>query len=150
MRHEVGCALVRRHLAIPAVLAAALLAGCAGQPVADNADDFEGEERAVAEVIDDLSSAGSDRDAAGICATILTEEVSAALKQGSSDCEDVLEDQLSDASDFELDVKSISIDGDTATAEVEGPVNGEEVVQTLTFERQGEQWRLAALEIPQG
>jgi ketosteroid isomerase-like protein len=133
---------------LAAVLAAALLAGCTGQPANDAADDYQGEEKAVAQVIDDLAAAGRNRDAKEICTSILAESVVEKLRQGKSDCQDALEDQLADASDFDLDVESIQVDGDTATAKVKSPVNGEDVVQTLTFKREGRGWRLAELAVP--
>jgi ketosteroid isomerase-like protein len=135
---------------LAAVLAAALLAGCAGQATNDAADDYQGEKKAVAQVIDDLAAAGRDRDAKEICTSILAESVVDKLRQGKSDCQDALSDQLADASDFQLDVESIQVSGDTATAKVKAPVDGKDVVQTLTFQREGRTWRLAKLAAPAG
>jgi outer membrane PBP1 activator LpoA protein len=128
--------------AILALLAAALLAGCSGQTKSNSADDFQGDKKAVAQVVDDLSNAGSDKDTKEICTTILAPEVAAKLKQGNTDCQDVIEDQLKDANAFGLDVKSVEVTGNTATAQVESTYDGEDKIQTLRFRKDGQAWRL--------
>jgi outer membrane PBP1 activator LpoA protein len=132
--------------ALLALLAAVVLAGCSGQTSSNSADDFNGEQKAVAQVIDDLADAGSDGDAKEICDTLLSRELSSKLKQGNRDCQDIVDDQLSDANVFDLDVKSIQITGDTATAQVESKFDGEDAVRTLRLERDGQAWRLTGIE----
>jgi hypothetical protein len=132
--------------ALLALLAAAVLAGCSGQTSSNSADDFSGDQKAVAQVIDDLSSAGSDGDAKEICDTLLSRELSSQLQQGARDCQDVIDDQLSDANTFDLEVTEIEIDGDAATARVESTFDGEDVLRTLRLERDGQAWRLVGIE----
>jgi outer membrane PBP1 activator LpoA protein len=127
---------------ILALLAAALLAGCSGQTKSNSADDFQGDKKAVAQVVDDLSNAGSDKDAKEICTTIFAPEVAEKLNQGNRDCQDVVKEQLKDANAFGLDVKSVDVSGTTATASVESKYDGEDKLQTLRFRKDGQAWRL--------
>jgi hypothetical protein len=132
--------------ALLALLAALVLAGCSGQTASNSADDFSGDQKAVAQVVDDLADAGSDGDAKEICDTLLSRELSAQLKQGNRDCQDIIDDQLSDANVFDLDVQSVQVDGDTATARVQSTFDGEDVLRTLRLERDGQAWRLVGIE----
>lgn len=134
----------RAALAIPLVLAAALV-GCAGQQGASNADDLSGEQKAVAQVVDDLSEAGLAGEAKDICNTIFAPEVADALKQGNSDCQEAVDNQLEDASNFDLDIEKITIDGTTATVVVTSEFDGEELPRTLTLEKSNNAWRIAGI-----
>jgi hypothetical protein len=133
---------------LTAVAAASVLAGCSGQQTNKAADDYRGDQKAVAQVIDDLGNAGRKRDAKELCTSILSRQVVAKLRQGSKDCQDALTEQLKDAGNFDLKVKSIQVSGNTATAKVVSPVDGKDVEQTLTFQREGQAWRLAKLAAP--
>jgi hypothetical protein len=131
---------------LPAALAAALLAGCAGQQTASkNSEDYKGEEQAVAQVIDDLSKAGRDQDGKEVCTALLAPDVADRLKQGAQTCQDIVEDQLSDANVFDLDVKSIKVNGDTATAQVESQFDGKDATRTLRFRKVGTTWRIQSI-----
>lgn len=127
---------------ILALLAALALAGCSGQKKNDSAADFSGDQKAVAQVVDDLSNAGSDKDTKEICATIFAPEVADQLKQGDNDCQSVVEEQLKDANAFDLDVTSVKVTGDTATARVTSKYDGQDEVKTLRFRKDGQAWRL--------
>jgi hypothetical protein len=131
--------------AILALLAAAVLAGYSGQTKNDSAGDFQGDKKAVAQVIDDLSNAGSDKDAKEICTTIFAPEVAEKLKQGNRDCQDVVEEQLKDANSFGVDVKSVEVSGDTATARVESKYNGKDELRTVRLRKDGQAWRLVGI-----
>ena len=50
-----------------------------------------------------------------------------------------------DADTFKLDVQSIGVNGDTATARVSSDVNGDKTPATLTLKREAGGWRLAGL-----
>lgn len=130
---------------ILASLAALALAGCSGQKKNDSAADFTGDQKAVAQVVDDLSNAGSDKNTKEICATIFAPEVADQLKQGDNDCQSVVEEQLKDANAFDLDVTSVKVTGDTATARVTSKYDGQDEVKTLRFRKDGQAWRLVGL-----
>lgn len=130
---------------ILALLAALALAGCSGQKKNDSAADFNGDQKAVAQVVDDLSNAGSDKNTKEICGTIFAPEVADQLKQGDNDCQSVVEEQLKDANAFDLDVTSVKVTGDTATARVTSKYDGQDEVKTLRFRKDGQAWRLVGL-----
>ena len=117
------------------------LGGCAGRNAVDNAGDFKGDRKAVAQVVDDLGKAGSKRDAKKVCTSVL----SAALVKRLGDCQKAVKDQLSDADVFGLSVQRVDVSGATATATVRSKVDGRQRVQRLSFVREGRGWRLAGL-----
>ena len=129
-----------------ATVAALLLAGCAGQQTSNNADDYTGDQKAVAQVVDDLADAGMKGKAADICNTLFSTEVADALSQGNRNCQDAVSDQLDDASSFKLDVVRVEVSGDTATAVVRSQFDGTEEPRTMRFEKANGTWRIAGLE----
>lgn len=140
----------RPLIAVSTALAAALIAaGCTAARSNDAAEDFQGAEQDVAQVIDDLSSAAVDGDASAVCDTIFSQELSDALGPQGANCEDAVEEQLGDVSDPEIEVKGITVEGSTATAEVVSPFGGDDVEQTISFARDGEAWRITSVE-PEG
>jgi hypothetical protein len=130
---------------LPLALTGALLSGCAAQSKSSNAKDFTGDQKSIATVIDDLSNAASDRDGKAVCDSILTSDDAAKLKQGTKTCADVVKDQLEDADVYKLDVKSIKVDGATATAVVESQFDGKDAPRTLSLVKQGNSWRIDGL-----
>jgi predicted outer membrane protein len=131
---------------LPAALAATLLAGC-GASTSNNADDFQGDQKAIAQVVDDLEGAakGGRPDTKEICNTIFAKAVADKLTQGNDDCQDAVKRQLKDASDFDVAVKKITVSGTTATASVVSTVDGDDATQTLRFVKDGNAWRIAGL-----
>ncbi len=127
---------------LPALLTGLTLAvaGCGGQE--SSAERFEGEEREIAQVVEDLQAASADRDAAEICSRILSRELVDRLSAGGLDCTDELEKGLADADEFELTVERVELRGDTATARVR---DGKGRPQRIGFVREGGGWRADAL-----
>jgi hypothetical protein len=134
---------MRRSLAAVPLVLAALAAGC--NSGASSTSDFEGEEKRVAEVVEDLQSAGETGDARAICEDIVATSLSDRIKAAGSTCEQELEKAIEDADDFELEVEDVTIQGDTATAKVRGQDKGAERVRTFEFEREGSSWRATDL-----
>jgi hypothetical protein len=134
---------MRRSLAALTLVLASLASGCAGG--ASSATDFQGEQRQVADLVEELQSAGETGDAKKICDDILAGSLSNQMKAGGSTCEQELDKALKDADDFDLDVESVTVDGNTATARVKGRDRGTDRVSTLEFEREGSSWRVTAL-----
>jgi preprotein translocase subunit SecF len=130
---------------LSAALAAALLAGC-GSTTSNNAGDFQGDKKSIAQVVDDLQKAAKGRpDTKEICNTIFAKAVAQKLQQGSDDCQDAVTRQLKDASDFDISVKTITVNGTTATASVVSKVNGNDATQTLQFVKDGSAWRISGI-----
>jgi hypothetical protein len=132
----------RALLAVPLVLAA-LAAGCGAS--ASSAGDFEGEERRVADVVEQLQSAGETGDAAEICSDVLAAELREEMQAAGANCEQELDKAIQDADDFELEVEDVTITGDTATAKVRGQEGDEERVRDFEFVREDGGWRATSL-----
>jgi hypothetical protein len=134
---------MRLPLAAVALAVAALASGCAGG--ASSSGDFEGEEKKVADVVEQLQSAGETGDAQEICDEILARSLSDQIKAAGSTCEQEVDKAIKDADDFDLDVEDVTIDGDTATAKVKGRDGDADKVRTFEFEREGSGWRATNL-----
>jgi hypothetical protein len=132
----------RAFLAVLLALAA-LASGCGAS--ASSAGDFEGEEKRVAEVVEQLQSAGESGDAAEICSEVLAADLREQIQEAGANCEQELEKAIEDADDFELEVEDVTISGDSATAKVRGRDQGEERVRDFEFVREGQDWRATSL-----
>jgi len=132
----------RSFAAVPLVLAA-LASGCAGS--ASSSGKFQGEEKRVADVVEKLQSAGETGDAQEICDQVLAKSLADQIAAGGSTCEQELDKAVKDADDFDLDVESVTIDGNTATARVKGQDGGADRVRTFEFEKEGSNWRATNL-----
>jgi hypothetical protein len=131
---------VRRLLALACLLA---LAGC-GQSASSSAE-FEGEERAVADVVEDLQSAGERRDGDRVCKEILAGDLVKALEQGGVDCADELDKALREADDSSLDVTDVQVSGTSATAKVTGKEGSDDRDATIELVKENGAWRVKAL-----
>ena len=128
---------------LPLVLAAAL-AGC-GQ-AQTSANDFKGNEKAVAETIEDLQSGAENRKPGEICSDVLSRELVDKLKSAGNDCVRELEKVTGDADDFELEVTDLTVSGTTATAKVKARRGTDENAETtFSLVREDGDWRLANL-----
>jgi outer membrane murein-binding lipoprotein Lpp len=130
---------VPRLLAIAAALTALALAGC-GQS-GSSAEDFEGEEQRVAEVVEDLQELSVDDDARSICRTLLAPQLQRAARP---DCTRAVDEALKDADSYELDVTDVRITGTNARARVEAGRDGDQV-ETIELVRVGRDWKISRL-----
>jgi ribosomal protein L14E/L6E/L27E len=126
-------------------IAAALSAAGCGTVTKTSAGRFNGESRAVAQKIDDLSSAGSSHEARKVCDQILSRALVARLNSARGGCQDAVRKQLEDADNFELTVQSVAVSGQAATAQVKSPRDGKDRVQTMKLVRESGGWRVAGL-----
>jgi hypothetical protein len=129
-----------------ALAAAALALGC-GQGEPDSSAKFKGEEKLVANTIEDLQTAGEKDDAGRICNELLTAKVVAAIRQaGAKTCAATIEDSLDDADSFELTVKAVTVRGTTATATVLSDDGSEkDRTDTMTLVKEGRRWKISTL-----
>jgi hypothetical protein len=132
---------MRRTLVIAAALAL-VLSGC-GQATQSSSEKFPGEQQNVAKVVDELAKAGRARDAKKICTDVLAKQLVAELKTAGGDCETEIDRAITDAPDYDLQVRSVKVNGNTATAEVRQGKAGK--VATFTFIKEGRNWRASAL-----
>jgi hypothetical protein len=120
-----------------------VLGGCGAQ--GSSTDDFKGEERAVAQVIENLQTAGERRDATEICNEILAADLKASLEEGSGNCLEEIKDAVKEAEDTELDVKNVQVSGTTAVAKVAGRDGKTDRIASLELRKERGRWRLTAL-----
>jgi len=123
---------------VAVLLAACTLGGCAAAQPNASAGEFEGAERDVAQVIDDLKAS---RDPEEICSRIFADELASSLAAGSRDCVDEVDAMVRDVGSTELDVEDVTITGTTARAQVR------QSGKTATFElaRSGGGWQITSL-----
>jgi hypothetical protein len=123
-----------------ALIGASLVIGCGGgDDEESNADRFEGDDRAVAAVIDDFAEAGRDGDGSRVCDEIFA----AALKrnierEAKQSCATEVQDNLPE-DEYELDVDTIEVDGATATVTV---TDQEDNKSVLVMTKAGDDWRV--------
>ena len=132
---------MHRTLALTAVLALALSACGAATSTQNNK--FKGEQQDVVKVVDALANAGSRGDADKICKDILAKQLVTELKSAGGDCVTEMDRAIKDASDYDLQVTSVKINGDNATAQVRQGKDGQ--VATFTFVKEGGAWKASAL-----
>jgi outer membrane PBP1 activator LpoA protein len=132
---------------LPVLVAAALTLSACGQTSKDSAGDFKGDQKAVAQTVEDLQSAASKSDADKICDELLAADLVTKIKTASKEsCADALKDVLRDADSFELQVKKVAIAGTTATATVESDDTGDKkATDTLTLTKAGAGWKISSL-----
>jgi hypothetical protein len=131
---------MKRLLALLGLLA---VAGCGAQAEPSSVEKFRGEERAVAQTIEDLQEAGESRKPDDICSEILARSLVRRLEAAGADCVDEMEKAIDDADDYDLDVQHVTISGSTATAEVRRGTDGPTVM--MEFARENNQWRATSL-----
>jgi hypothetical protein len=135
----------------PIRLAALLVAlpltlGACGQAQKDSAKDFTGEQKAVAQTVEDLQKASRKGDEGKICDDLLAPALVTKIKTASKDtCEQALHDALRDADTFELQVEKVAVDGSTATATVTSDTGPKDRTDTLELVKDGGAWKISTL-----
>jgi uncharacterized protein HemX len=128
---------------LAAILAALALAGCGAEQEQSSAEKFEGEERAVAQKVEDLQEAGEGRKPEDICSEILAGSLVQQLETAGVNCADEMEKAIDDADDYSLDVQDVTVSGSTATATVRRGDDGP--TETMEFTKENGQWRATSL-----
>jgi hypothetical protein len=116
-------------------------AGCSGTQ--SSGASFEGDKKAVADVVGDLQSASQRRQADKICTELLARSLLDAFKASGGDCVREVDKAVSDVDDPTLEVQAVTITGATATARVKGLIRGKDAVATLGFAREDKKWRIS-------
>ena len=134
-----------RLLTLPLLILAALALAACGGTGGDSAQEFEGAEQEVARAIEDLEEAGQEDEPRRICQALLAREVVDRIEQtADGDCVKAIERALDQADTFTLNVQSVRVDGERATARVETGVEAK-TVETVELVRENGAWRVAAL-----
>jgi len=128
-----------RRSASPVLLLALALAGCGA--AGSSAGDFEGEERRVAQVVEDLQSAAEGRDGEEICSRLLASRFADSLAAAGRTCDQEVTKALGDAESASLEVEAVRVTGNEAVAQVK---DADDRVTRLPLVREGRDWRLTA------
>jgi hypothetical protein len=132
------------RLAVPMTVLVLALAGCGTQTQTSSVDNFKDpNERAVAQQVEDLESAGKRNKPDDICSDILAKSLVDQLNSAGTDCATEMDKAIKDANEFDLEVRKVTINGDAATAEVRQGTDGP--TETMQFARENGQWRATAL-----
>jgi hypothetical protein len=134
-----------RRLSLVICLLAPALAGCGASSSANSAKDFKGDQKAVAQTVDDFSKAVRDNDQGKICTDLLARALVTRLDASAQKCTGAVSDQLDAAGDTKLDVKTVRVAGGRATATVVSKVDGNDRTQTLSLVNENGGWRLSGV-----
>jgi hypothetical protein len=131
-----------KRVALALLLVAA--AGCGTQSQSSSADKFtDPDQKAIAEKVEDLESAGRRGQADDICSEILAKTLVSQLDAAGTDCATEMQKAIDDATQFDLEVQKVTINGNEATAEVKQGDDGP--TETMTFTKESGDWRATAL-----
>jgi len=127
------------------LLTALALAGCG---TTSSATDFEGDQRAVADAVENLQVAAEGSDEGAICQTLLAQVLIDRLESGGGDCRKEISSALDDTDAVGLEVQKVTITGTTATATVEAREGEDDVLRELKLVRERDDWRISELGTP--
>jgi outer membrane lipoprotein SlyB len=133
-----------RSLLILAALAALAVAGCTAQSSSsDSSGTFKGDQRLVANTVEDFESAASKGDQDKVCSDFLSKDLVATYAKRGGTCEKAVDGALKDTDTFGLTVESVTINGEHATAKVKADRGKKDVETTLTLVKEGSGWRIS-------
>ena len=133
------------HRVVPiALLATIALAGCTTQASNnDSSGKFKGDQRLVANTVEDFESAASKGDQNKICRDLLATSLVDQYAQHGGTCEKAVDGALKDTDSFGLTVESVAINGQQATARVKADRGKHDVMQNIALTKQGAGWRIS-------
>jgi hypothetical protein len=131
---------IRPIITIGLALTVASLAACGGgDDENSNADRFEGAERQVAAVVDDLPTASREADTKTICHEIFTAAQAARVaSDAGTSCEAKAKEEIA-VPEETIEVQGLIVEGQTATARVKEQTGK---VSTLAFVKSDGAWRI--------
>lgn len=124
------------------IVGALLIAGCGGE--ASSAGNFEGEERAVADAVEEVQTAAQRGDAEKLCRDLLAKSLRDRAGQAGTSCDKEIEKAVDDADSFDLDVRTVTVTGTTARAEVRGEAGEETRSGTIELVKEDGRWRVSS------
>jgi len=125
------------------VLAAAALAGCG--------DSGPGDEEQIRATLSEFGRATAAKDYGGLCDRVLAPRLIETVEQIGLPCEMALEKGFEDVRDPRLSVGAVTVQGDTASAQVRSSAKGQEPSEdTVELVRVDDGWRIASLGEGQG
>lgn len=133
------------RFALPlAVIAAVAVTGCTTTSTSDDSSGkFTGEQRLVANTVEDFESAASKGDQGQICRELLAKPLIATYAERGGTCEDAVDGALKDTDSFGLTVESVRITDGQATARVKADRGKNDVIRTINLVKEGTGWRIS-------
>jgi hypothetical protein len=136
--------MLRFVLPLAAIVVVAV-SGCAAQTTSDDSSGkFTGEQRLVANTVEDFESAASKGDQDQICRELLAKPLIAQFAEHGGTCENAVDEALKDSDSFGLTVESVRIADAQATARVKADRGKKDVLRDLTLVKEGPGWRISA------
>jgi hypothetical protein len=134
------------RFALPlAAVAAVAVTGCTTTTTSnDSSGKFRGEQRLVANTVEDFESAASKGEQDQICRELLARPLIATYARRGGTCEKVVDGALKDSDSFGLTVESVRIAGASATVRVKADRGKHDVLRNLTLVKEGAGWRISA------
>jgi hypothetical protein len=133
-----------RSALIFAAVAVLAVSGCTTQSSSnDSSGKFKGDQRLVANTVEDFESAASKGDQDEICRDLLAKPLVARFAKQGGSCENAVDSTLKDTDSFGLTVESVAINGDQAVAHVKADRGKNDVDRTLTLVKEGNGWRIS-------
>jgi len=120
----------------------AALAGCGATP--SSAGDFEGDQKAVADAIEEIQSAAQRREADRLCRDLLSRRLRDGIAAGGTSCDSEVGKATEDADAYELEVQKVNVTGTTASATVKGEAGDRDVTRTVRLVKEDGRWRVDA------
>jgi hypothetical protein len=133
---------MRRLLALASVLLCALGATACGTTTSTAG--FKGAEHEVAQTVADLQSDVAAGERKKICERDLAAPVVSKLG-GQKACETAVKNRVSEIDNTELQVESVKVAGNTATAQVKSVYEGKKRIRTVTLAKEGTRWKVTAI-----
>ena len=134
---------VRLRPPVLTALAALALAGCG--------DSGPSDEARIRGALEEFQRATAAKDYAALCDRVLAPKLIATVEQVGLSCETALEEGFKSVRDPRISVGSVTVDGDSATAQVRSSAAGQEPSEdTVQLVRVDDSWRIASLGEGQG
>ena len=64
---------------------------------------------------------------------------------GIKGCEAAVKNRLAEIDNTELNVESVKVEGDKATAQVKSVYGGKKQIRTVTLAKEGSRWRISSI-----
>jgi copper chaperone CopZ len=134
---------VRRLLALICLpLCPLVLAACG---TTTSTASFKGTEHEVAQTIANLQADITAGEQKKVCANDLAGAVVTRLG-GTKGCESTIKNQIGEIDNTELQVESVKVSGERATAGVKSIYQGKKRLKTVALVKEGGKWKIASLQ----
>ena len=124
---------------------AALAAGCAPQTTSssNSVSKFRGDQRAVAQTVEDLQAAADDSDEAKICTQVLAKALADRLAAANHGCPTAVNEAIKDTDSTDMTVEAVRVTDNRATARVKFETGKKDRRANIPLVREGGGWRIA-------